>query len=89
MLKLFFLASINHLLTFLRLSLTLSSDVYAVNRNIEDSDQITPLIPPSLDYNSKVSSGMEAEEDQVGPTSTGCFCCRLIIQSFVLHPDRY
>lgn len=70
----------SQLLNFFLLPSTHSSDVYAVNRNVEDPAKMTPLIPLSLDPYSKVSTVMEAEEYQVGPTPTGCFCCRLIIQ---------
>lgn len=54
------------LLNFLLLPSYHSSNVYAVNRNIEDPAKITPLVPSSLDPKSKVSTVMEPEE--VGPT---------------------
>uniref|UniRef100_H3C2Y7 Vitellogenin 3, phosvitinless n=1 Tax=Tetraodon nigroviridis TaxID=99883 RepID=H3C2Y7_TETNG len=46
-------------------SFTHSSNVYAVNRNIEDTDKMTPLFPPSLNPYSKVNTVLEAEEDQM------------------------
>lgn len=55
----------SRLLNCLLLPSTHSSNVYAVNRNTEGPAKMTPLIPPPQNTNSKVSSVMEAEENQV------------------------
>lgn len=68
-----------------------SSNVYAVNRNVEDPAKMTPFIPVALQPGSEVTTVMEAEDEQVQPPPlpppSGPFCLRLF-QWFVLHPDR-
>lgn len=64
-LMLFYMLPVNQLLNFF---LFYRSNVYAVNRNIEDPAKITPLIP-----NSETTSVTEVEDEQVQPTPSGCF----------------